>query len=424
MAELKRTEVWEFYISFAMKCADDLRKTLGHDEKEFIYAFPMSYSDPKWILIYRALDEAQKGAICIRNWSEALEDEDKPTPENVPPQVSRIVRQWISDEQSFRRRKLVETLVELICFSRSDDAIYYRDFFVLKELDESVRGVNDQKSFFGFRRANTLSYMQLLAGQLKALEAKLDISKRWYLKPPHRFHQRWLKHGVEFSSFRQRFMSTFDIALPHERTALGKSYLHAYGQSVDVHFSAEQTRVGQRSENVALGVDTIGILCLDIVIRCQHLLGVVPDGMNKRLRDMWDSNTFPAELLKELTTQNFTVGDFVVVRGYNDFCEIVDSQTSSFGYVSYLVRYLVRPPMPSNLEDWFAAGEIQLVLTKAKVLAAFDSIAGDPSVDAETRKRFHKLQESEREDMIRSVAVRLFEALQRIRHSRPKGDQA
>jgi hypothetical protein len=333
----------------------------------------------------------------------------------VPRQVDRAVRQWLRDEQSFRRRKLVETLVELICFSCTDEAIYYRDFFLLKELNESVQGVNDQNAFYGFRRANTVAYSQLLAEQGKALEGKLDISKRWYLKPPRRFHHQWLKHGVAFSSFRQRFMSVLKIALPHERVILGKTYLHAYGQSVDIHFSAEQTRVARRPENVVAEVDQIGVLCLDIIIRCQHLLGVVPDGSNKKLREMWDSNTFPAELLKESTTQTNQIGDFVVVKGYGDFCEVIDVITSPYDYVSYLVRYLTNPPMPSIPEDWFAAGELKLVLPKTKVVEALDQIPTDSTVDAGTRERFLHMGKVQRDELIRSTALRMFQAIRELR---------
>lgn len=415
--EFTQQKSWELYVSFAMKCADDLRKTLPHEEREFAASLPISYADPKWILVYRALDEVQKGAICVQNWSELLEDGDKTDP-NIPPQVDRIVRHWLRDEQSFRRRKLVEVLVELICFSRTNEATYYRDFFLLKELHEAVQGVNDQHSFFGFRRENTVHYVRLLSQQVQALESKLELTKRWYLNPPHRFRQQWLRKGVTFSSFRSRFKSIFDIALPHERVILGKSYLHAYGQSVDIHFSAQQTRTRPRSENVELGVDIVGILCLDIIIRCQLLLDVVPDGSNRKLRDMWDSNEFPGELLKESTAPNISKGDFVVVLGYGDLCEVVGSLTSGFGYVSYSLRYLQTPPMPTVPVDWFAAGEIRLVLPRAKVVEALDQIPNDPIVDEETRERFVRMTDENRSELIRNTAIRMFDALREVTKQR------
>src|SRR5207302_9773038 len=75
--------------------------------------------------------------VSIKDWSEKLsENERKPEHADHP---IRLVTQWQQDEQSFRARKLSEILVELICFSQTNEAEYYRDYLRLKELDTAVR---------------------------------------------------------------------------------------------------------------------------------------------------------------------------------------------------------------------------------------------------------------------------------------------
>src|SRR6266545_516173 len=73
-------------------------------------------------------------------------------------------------------------------------------------------------------------------------QAKLDVSKRWYLENPGPFQQKWKTRGVKFSSFRQRYIRSLELALPNELGALGKTYIHAYGSmSSNVHFTPQET---------------------------------------------------------------------------------------------------------------------------------------------------------------------------------------
>ena len=58
-------------------------------------------------------------------------------------------------------------MIDLICFSRTNEAEYYRDYLRLKELDAAVHALRDQQEFFGFRRRNTEHYAEparLVAG--------------------------------------------------------------------------------------------------------------------------------------------------------------------------------------------------------------------------------------------------------------------
>ena len=139
----------------------------------------------------------------------------------------------------------------------------------------------------------------------------MDVSKRWYLKQPTSFQNKWKTSGPQFSSFRQRYIRILDIALPSELAIIGKSYVHAYNMSSDVHFTPQDISSDFNPDDVYIGIDRVGLLCYATVIRCQHLLGIVPEGINTTIRNLHDENTEPARLIAGLKQEVADVGDFV-----------------------------------------------------------------------------------------------------------------
>jgi hypothetical protein len=149
------------------------------------------------------------------------------------------------------------------------------------------------------------------------------------------------------------------LALPSEVAMLGKSYMLTYGRmSSDIHFTPQE--IWRFNPNaVEVGFINVGMLCFEILIRCQRLLGIVPEGLNTDLRKIHDENTGPAEIVADLKEEKAKVGDFVRTKeGY--LCEVMKIGRSKLGYVSYLLRYLEHPPIPEIKEDWFAGFEIRL----------------------------------------------------------------
>jgi hypothetical protein len=348
----------EFYLTVALKAAQDLRAALRIDEESFRRIAPYAWKDPRPIFLYRVLDEVQKAGIAIKDWTDKLgESERKP---EYTDHLIRLVTQWQQDDQSFRARKLSEILIDLICFSATNEAGYYRDYFRLRELDTCVRSLRDQQEFFGFRRRNTEYEVEWIGRDIQSSEQKgLDVSKRWYLKQPMSFQDKWETAGLQFSSFRQRYIHILEIALPSELTVIGKSYVHAYNMSADVHFTPNDTSWDFNPDDVYVGIDRVGMLCYAILIRCQLLLDLVPAGINAQIRKMHDENAEPAQLVAGLKQEIAEVGDFVWVRG--DICRVKELRKSKYGYTSYLVQYVEQLPIPKITEDYFAGGEIRLV---------------------------------------------------------------
>lgn len=363
----RETKLWGFYLSVGVQGADELRKELGLDELNFRRLAPNLNQKPKQYFLYRVLDEIQKAALKIFDWKESLSGIE-------PDKMQRIDYETIIDDQQFRARKLAEVLVDAILFSTTDDQAHYGDYFFLHELNECARSQEDRYEFFSHHNKNSEWNANWLCEEIRKLEkAGLDPKSRWYVKDGNVLNEKWKKR-VPFSSFRDRYKKILPIALPSEFNTIGKSYIHVYSMSKDVHFTPHDTSSSFDEEQIFRGVDRVGLLILALIIRCQLLLGCVPEGINKRYREMHDSNTAPAELAQSLKTKPAETGDIVWVHG--DYAEVLDVTMSKYGYPAYHVKYIERSPLPDVPEDWFAGFEVKLVAKKEKVEKAVDA-AGD-----------------------------------------------
>jgi hypothetical protein len=305
-------------------------------------------------------------------------------------------------------------LIELICFSQTNEPEYYRDYLRLKELDTAVRSLLDQQEFFGFRRQNTQHHVDWIERDIRASERNsIDVSKRWYLKHPTSFQDKWKTGGLQFSSFRQKYIRILDIALPNELAIVGKSYVHAYGMSSDIHFTPHDISSDFDPDDVYMGIDRVGLLCYALLIRCQHLLGIVPEGINTKIRKIHDENAEPARLVAGLKQETAQVGDFVWAHG--DICQVLEIRKSKHGYTNYLVKYVERPPIPNITQDYFAAGEVRLVARRSLAEDALRQLQTHQEGDEGTRARFRNMLEANRDDLLGKAVARLWRLQQQVK---------
>ena len=240
----------------------------------------------------------------------------------------------------------------------------------------------------------------------------LDVSKRWYLKQPTSFQGKWKSAGPRFSSFRQRYIRILDIAHPSELAVIGKSYVHAYNMSSDVHFTPTDTSWDFNPDDIYVGIDRVGLLCYAILIRCQLLLDFVPAGINAQIRKMHDENAEPARLVAGLKEEPAEVGDFVWVKG--DICRVKEVRKSKYGYTNYLVQSVERPPIPEIKEDYFAGGEIRLVAKKSYGDEALRRLQTDATLDENARRHFSNMSVEKRERIIDEAVARLWRLQQKM----------
>jgi hypothetical protein len=395
-------KLWDFYLSVGVIGAEELRKELGLDEPTFQRLAPNLNREPKKYFLYRVLDEIQKAALKIADWKETLSEAE-------PDKLQRIDYETIIDDQQFRARKLAEVLVDAILFSTTDDQAHFADYFLLHELNECARSQEDRYEFWGFHNKNSEWSANWLCEEIRKLEKSgLDPKTRWYIKDGAALTEKWTKKGVPFASFRDRYKKLLPIALPSEFNTIGKSYIHAYSMSKDVHFTPHDTSSSFDREQVLRGVDRVGLLILALIVRCQLLLGRVPEGINKRYREMHDSNAEPARLAQSMKTKPAEIGDIVWIHG--DYAEVLNVTTSKYGYPAYYVKYVERSPLAEVPEDWFAGFEVKLVERKAQIDKAADAAAEEIQKSEGKREDRAKLL-----DYAKRGVVRLSQHVQTLR---------
>lgn len=402
-------KVWDMYVRVGVLGAEELRKELGIDEQNFRKLAPDINGQCKQYFLYRILDEIQKAGLKILEWKEYIS-------ENNPAQLQRIDYETLIDDQQFRARKLVEALVDCILFSTTDDEAHYNDYLLLHELNDYARSQEDRYEFFGFHSNNAVWAGKYLTDRVRKLEADgLNPKTRWYIKDGHILGDKWTTKGVPFSSFRDRYKKLLAVALPNELVTIGKSYVHAYGMSKDVHFTPHDTSSDFDEDEIRRGANRAGLLVLALIKRCQLLLGRVPEGINKWWSELHDTNKGPENLLSDLKKKPAEIGDVVWVRG--DYAEVLSITTSKYGYFAYKVKYVGQPPLSDVPEDWFAGGEVKLV-AKKEYLEQTANAVGKKILDTTGKREPH----ADLLDYAKKAAVRLSIAQQQLRRRRASGE--
>jgi hypothetical protein len=133
----------------------------------------------------------------------------------------------------------------------------------------------------------------------------------------------------------------------------------------------------------------------------------VPAGINEQLRDSFDDNEFPAEVLARRTTNRANVGDFVLAEGH--LAEIVEKRQSPFGYEVYRAKYLAERHLPEIDEDWFLAEHVRPFYTADTFLQKMKEAVEKGTVPADAVERIEALPREQRQDMIRDSLLHVWE---------------
>jgi hypothetical protein len=179
--------------------------------------------------------------------------------------------------------------------------------------------------------------------------SKLDYKKCWYVKKN--------KQGLPTTSL-SKYKDRLNEILPKldsaQRLAIGLSYQGYSNLSGNIHFEIGEADYRTGMKEVEGYFSNIGILCAHILLICKAILGKKPRGFLGQLNRVFIENDYPKKLLKNKVSPNsIHLGDFVIA--YSDIAEVIKINKSTFGYKSYRVRFLGRPPLPTTLEDEFPA---------------------------------------------------------------------
>lgn len=338
-------------LDLLIRGADEIRKTLKIGESTFRFLGRAHNSRGRDHYMYAVLDEIEQVAFALKMTLEVL---DGP-PEDIPDDelAQRLIRNTFSAverEQALHIRRLTEVLVDLINFSQTNSNAHYDHYLLYKELSEHRKRQEDFKRYFNCVNLNTQASIDLAKRSITHAEGRLQLNKCWYLQGNN--------PNPNGEAKMASFVSSFDNALPiadkSERFVLGFYYGRAYREpSQSIHLNIGGLTSRRTFDSLIFRRGQIWLLAIHCLNRCRRLLNIrsrkgIGADLSKAI-----NGSLASDLYKQYTQPQITKGDFVSV--FDSLCEVVDTTKSKFGYKSFKVRYLSRPPIPEHPEDWYPA---------------------------------------------------------------------
>lgn len=271
--------------------------------------------------LLRTLAEVQKFGFASLRWTEErarAEAQEK---------IRDVRLESVVLEECAWMRRLLEALVTLICFARTNEHPYYFHYLALAEYDRARRAVADERDFFAALADSTRLTADSARARLdEALAALPDPRLCWYLTGDA---------TPRLVPLRDRYKLAIIDASPTERRSLGYTYDASFGAASDsLHFSV-QRGTARRKALDAVAMPFCGMLAISLIVRAHELSGTAPRGINVAVLASHARNTG-----RDLpVVGNAEVGDFVLIEGPH-LAEVLGVETSAVGYEGYRVRVL------------------------------------------------------------------------------------
>jgi hypothetical protein len=396
-------EKWKFWARALVRASEDLRALLEVDESNFRFVAGPAHAAARDYFLYAALDEIEKLGIAVMGWDEIVGHEEI----RADDASTRVILERSLDEQSFWTRKTLELLIDLVCFSQTNGDQYYRHLLLLRDLRGHLSIQQDLTRFYGTPSRNVEWSINRVYEEIREVEATdIDFGRVWYARQPLAAVPT-RPNGI-LTSVRGRLQTALPLMHPHEKLSIGLSYARVYGSSSeDIHFRPQATLRDISTDAVAAGIDRVAVDGVAAIKRVQELLDQVPQGINEQLRDSFDQNEYPAEVLSRRTTNRADVGDFVLAGG--DLGEVIKKRESPFGYEMYHVNYLSERPLPGIDDDWFLAEHIERFYTADEFLRRMREAVDASHAPADAVQRIEALPPGERQDLIRESLLAAWE---------------
>jgi hypothetical protein len=396
-------EKWKFWSRALVRAGEDLRALLHVDESGYRFIAGTAHGAARDYFLYATIDEIEKLGIAVMGWDELIGNE-LIEPEDA---TSRVILERSLDEQSFWTRKTLEVLIDLVCFSRTNEHGYYRHLLLLRELRKHLSIQHDLTTFYGAPSRNVEWSINWVYEQIRELEVnQIDFDRVWYARRP--LGAIPTRPEGLLTSVRARLQTSLPLMHPHEKLSVGLSYARTYGStSEDIHFRPQATLSDINSDAVAAGIDRVAVDGIAAIKRIQELLGQVPTGINETLRDSFERNEYPGQVLGARTTGRAAVGEFVLAGG--DLAEVVEVRESPFGYEVYKVNYLAERPLPGIDDDWFLAEHVERFYTEEQFFQKMREAVAAGHAPADAVERIEALPVGERHDLIRESLVATWE---------------
>jgi hypothetical protein len=407
----KQIESWKLFRWIALMGAAELMEIIAPATELNTKYSTYSESNARYYFLLKVLIEVQKTGAAIDRWVNYVETSipelrDKQRLNYIELQLEALI-----DEQSVWQRKLVESLIMLICFSGSNHDRYYYHYLLLKDLEHYVALRNEQRAFFNGENNYREHAIKITKEKIKLAEKSIDdISKCWYLYPKKKAAG---QDTNRLLSLRQSLLKALKVATTREKTSIGYTYESSFAEaSRNIHFNPIRSDFDNCIKRFEFGVAQCSSLIVSILNRSQQLSGITPKGLSKHVSKI-DHNrtsiTNPAKGIAE-------VGDFVLAGGLY-LGEVLEIKESIFGYESYRVTFLDERPMQELAEDLYPAFNVELYRSKKSLIED----ARSELKEVEIKHGWHSMPFSDEEiiDASRDAVIEVWKRAYRdwLKHS-------
>lgn len=247
-------------------------------------------------------------------------------------------------EQNLWRRRLAETLAQLIMFSTTNTDPHYFHYLLLVEAIESAREAANYHKDFGAHSATLERRAADLRAQLTSLPVTTPL---WYTASAKQ-----LRKADEI------VREALSHAVPRERGALAHSYLHGFSEpSGVIHFSTASPRAQPSSNQLVVNLFALVLLSTAITTRVGALAGL------STLVPLNSHNPVSPSVLP-------AVGDFVVVTLDHESAFLAEVQAVDARpgiVVPIKVRFVGDAPYQDIVDDEFPSSLVQVLLPRAEL---------------------------------------------------------
>jgi len=189
-----------------------------------------------------------------------------------------------------------------------------RHMLALEQLEELLNENRDLKDSMANEAGGVDYRIGRLTTDVLQMQTGQDLSKCWYAGIG--IHSLSLttmpKSGKQLSSFSSRYRKALPRATPTEKIFFGITYGGGYGTaSRAIHYSASNWTWRLEKGEERIEAKRLGILAMQVLIRCFHLLGGpdVPELVQLARSDR--DNVHSSEVVDAVTHRNINKGDFL-----------------------------------------------------------------------------------------------------------------
>lgn len=361
----------DLFIGIIIRSAVTLQRALPINEETFLGVSGNCYHDSRAYYLYGVLDEVLKLATALLRWEGFLSDPDKSELEAVLQKdhgahMMRVTRESLMDEQHLWLRKLVELLGNLLLFESTNTQDHYRLFLTCELLDAYLGLQRDFMEFFSCQNLNAEESIKLFRSTVKECGKSIDLKKAWFLNHSTNWDKP-IKAGNLFCSARARYKLALQQADANQKITLGVSYEKAYAtpsRSIHANIGGPSLEINHNTTRTISS--HVILLCTQIILQAHKLASVPLTGDAEFVDTLVKTQGDATKALNSISGKELDIGDIVFAYS-DDLCIVTEKSRSEYGYTSYRVKYLAKPPLHEVPEDWYPARYIHLVCPHKRI---------------------------------------------------------